>query len=141
MLLKPFFTGIADPTCELPSNTLDKAGNLCAKLHNGVNSTDDAKQSLVSDNITGSSTEVNSCATANTEVLNSVAPYDYSAMIRRYNGTVSTLKMRETLPSLILFSSMSFVCLYFPWARKAYINLLCYGTLGAYVWLGICNVC
>lgn len=66
---------------------------------------------------------------------------DYDAVIRRYGGTRSRLGIWETLPSFLLFSGISISCVYFPWARKAYLNCLCYGTLGAYVWLAVRNVC
>ncbi|CAM1299019.1 Uncharacterised protein g2298 [Pycnogonum litorale] len=56
------------------------------------------------------------------------------------SGTLSTLPLRHTMSSLLIFSVVSLPFMFTKFGRKLYFGVWLYGSLACYAWLGIRSV-
>lgn len=118
-MLQPFFTGAEDVDCELAS---DSSKRVTRNSGTHVNSHD-------------SDTSFSNNQSNNSNMIS------YERLSHVYGGRKSNISLMETLPSFLIFGASCVVMAWSPWTRRLYVSFLCYGTLGAYGWLAVKNVC
>ena len=143
-LMRPFFTGFVDETCQLSSTTSDYSSPESRVSNGRVNITDDNEGVSNDDDQTTNNSKLvgkNHSVTSSNERVPNIKRHDYTAISKYYGGRVSHLSIWETLPSVLIFGSISLTCLFCPWARRAYMQMVVFGTAGAYGWLFLRSVC
>ncbi|XP_018020939.1 1-acyl-sn-glycerol-3-phosphate acyltransferase epsilon isoform X2 [Hyalella azteca] len=134
-LLRPFFTGVIDSSCELASRNESQVDRT-----NSFSSTQelDAQNVLRTSKSGSLYPDLDSDNVVNGDVS---FKYNYNRLSRQCGGVTSPLSLWATVPSFLVFGASCVVMAWSPWTRRLFWSLLGYGTLGTYAWLAVRNVC